>query len=92
MSKINSYFIAHRTVTLALMWTFFAIALIYALVSMLLVPTLNFWFMFIPGLIALYFRIMDSKASYDPKKDKFSGEYVPYSERPENQKRKKKKK
>lgn len=92
MSKLNAYFAARKTLTLTLMWVFFFLSLGYAMIALFLVPTLNFWIMLIPGVLAFYFRIMYAKASYDPVKDKLSPEYIPYSQRPENQKRKKKKK
>lgn len=92
MSKLNAYFVAHKTLTLTLMWGFFFLAIGYGLTELFLLPELNFGLIFIPAAVALYFRIMYAKASYNPVKDKLSPEYIPYSQRPENQKRMKKKK
>ena len=87
MSKINQYFIARKSLTLWLMWLFFALSLGYALIVMFLIPSWNFWLMIIPGVIAYYFRFLYSKAAYDPQKDKLSPEYVPYKQRKKKKKK-----
>lgn len=86
MSKFHAYFVApeHKKTTLRLMWTAFFVCLGYALISLLLLDGQHYWYMIIPGLVALYFRLCYSKAAYDPVKDKHSDQYIPYSERPEN--------
>lgn len=90
MAQLNAYFVAHKSLTLGLMWLFFFLALGYALTAMYLVPTLNFWLMLIPGFISFYFRLMYAKASYDPTKDRMSPQYIPFEERKKNRKKKKK--
>ena len=77
MKAIHRYFTTHKNVTLALMWLFFVITLGYMLLHLLVLPQINFWIAFIPGLICLYLRIAYSKAAYDPTRDRFSDKYVP---------------
>ena len=81
MKEVHKYFITHKKVTLAWMWVFFFITLGYMLMQMYVLPQLNFWLAFIPGVICLYLRIAYAKASYDPAKDKFSDSYVPSKKR-----------
>lgn len=77
MKAIHKYFTTHKSVTLFWMWVFFSITLAYMLLQMYLMPQLNFYLAFIPGLICLYLRLAYAKAAYDPKKDRFSKEYRP---------------
>ena len=83
MSKLNAYLKDHVTLTLTLMWICFGISLGYALLALLVFPQWNFWLMAIPGLLALYFRIMYSKGYYalHPERDKYSDQYIPYKQR-----------
>lgn len=90
--KLNGYFIARKTLTLVLLWVFCFIAFGYGLLSMYVFTNWNFWLLFIPGALSLYFRILYSKAAYDPQKDKRSPEYIPYKDRPSTKNKKKKKK
>lgn len=87
MKAIHQYFVTHKTVTLTWMWVFFALALGYMLLCLLAFPTWNFWLCLIPGLICLYLRVAYSKAAYDPTKDRFSEEYVPYKKREKKKKK-----
>ena len=91
MSKLNAYFKAHKSLTLGMMWLFFFLALAYALCAMYVAPQLNFWLMLFPAAIALYFRVMYAKASYDPTKDRFSPEYIPFEQRKQQRQQFKKK-
>ena len=77
MKAIHKYFTTNKKVTLFWMWVFFAIAFGYMLMQMYLLPQLNFWIAFIPGLICLYLRIAYAKAAYDPTRDRFSDQYKP---------------
>ena len=76
MKAIHEYFTTHKNICLAWMWIFFAITLGYMLLQMYVLPQLNFWLAFIPGAICLYLRLAYSKAAYDPKKDRFSSQYI----------------
>lgn len=77
MKAIHQYFITHKKVTLTWMWVFFAVTLGYMLLHLTVLPQINFYVAFVPGLICLYLRIAYSKAAYDPAKDRFSEKYVP---------------
>ena len=81
MKAIHQYFITHKKVTLTWMWIFFFITLGYMLLQMTVLPQINFFVAFIPGLICLYLRIAYSKAAYDPTKDRFSEKYMPRDRR-----------
>lgn len=81
MKAIRDYFETHKGVTLFWMWVFFALTLGYMLLCLLVFPTWNFWLSAIPGLICLFLRLAYSKAAYDPRKDRFSPEYIPYRDR-----------
>ena len=84
LKQMNAYFVAHKSLTLTLLWVCLALSLGYAFFVMYVMTSWNFWLMLIPGALALYFRLIYSKAAYDPRKDKNSDQYIPYSERPEN--------
>ena len=77
MKAIHQYFITHKKVTLTWMWVFFAVTLGYMLLHLTVLPQINFYVAFVPGLICLYLRIAYSKAAYDSAKDRFSEKYVP---------------
>lgn len=62
MFRINAYFIAHRTLTLGIMWCLFALAMGYGLTALLVRPDWNFWLCLIPGLLCLYFRLLHARA------------------------------
>ena len=81
MKAIHQYFLNNKSTTLFWMWVFFAITLGYMLLQMYVMPQLNFWLAFIPGLICLYLRLTYGAARYDSKKDKFSKNYVPGKKR-----------
>ena len=76
MRAIHQYLTTHKKTTLTLMWIFFCITLGYMLLHLLVLPQINFWISFIPGLICLYLRVVYAKAAYDPKKDRFSNQYI----------------
>lgn len=59
------------------MWVFFGITLGYMLLCLLVLPSLPYYVCVIPGLMCLYLRLTYSKAAYDPRRDKFSTEYLP---------------
>lgn len=86
MKAIHQYFLQHKKVTLTWMWVFFFIALGYMLLHLTVLPQINFWLAFIPGLICLYLRVTYSKAAYDPEKDRFSEQYVPHQQRKKKKK------
>lgn len=77
MKAIHQYFTTHKKVTLTWMWVFFAVTLGYMLLHLTVLPQINFFVAFIPGLICLYLRLAYSKAAYDPTKDRFSENYIP---------------
>ena len=84
IKKVHTYFTSNKKPTLPLMWVFFFLAFGYAMLSMFVIPSLPFFWMYLPAAFALYFRLCYTKAAYDPRKDKSSDQYIPYSERPEN--------
>jgi hypothetical protein len=90
--KIYNYFGTpeRKVLTLTLMWIFFFITLGYMLICMFWMTSWHFFVWLIPGAITLFLRLAYSKASYDPMKDHFSDEYVPYKKRAKKKKHKKK--
>ena len=77
MKGLHEYLCTHKTVTLALMWGFFSVTLGYMLLCLLVLPDLPYYVCLLPGLVCLYLRLAYSKAAYDPRRDRFSGQYVP---------------
>ena len=77
MKSVHQYFITHKKATLTWMWVFFFISLGYMVLHMRGFISTNFFLWLIPGAVTLYLRMAYTKASYDPKKDPMSKEYVP---------------
>lgn len=81
MKKVNQFFLTHLTITRILLWSLFTVALAYALVILFLLPDLNFYLILIPMIPCFYFFWIDKKGGYNPEKDRFSDQYVPYKDR-----------
>lgn len=61
MFRIHDFFLARRGLTLAALWSCFALALAYGLTALLLRPDWNFWLMALPAGGALYFRVVHAQ-------------------------------
>ena len=83
----HTYWSTHAKQTLIATWVAFFVTLAYMLLCIFVFSYLDgwkfgyYWFWVIGGAFALYFRVTWGKASYDPRKDRWSDEYVPRKER-----------
>ena len=81
MRKLNRFFYARPKLIRTLLWSLWVIAMVYGLLIALAGVPLPLWGLYVVLIPCFYFFWLDKKAGYDPRKDRFSKEYVPYKHR-----------